>query len=181
MQSQSSSNSESWVDPMTFWSSSAQLLRAPFPTLITREGHATMTGAVAWPSKSIRTQLHQPSSAHGHHAGTSPVAKPGPPALPEMALGIVPSKSHLGAALLLWCLSFNGPQWPAVKGKEIPHSPSVPSSHSPPNLLQTTSAATRPIIGVGHATMIEFVCFLAGAGKYWPAGQAELWGRSFPC
>lgn len=67
-----------------------------------------------------------------------------------------------------------------VKGKEIPHGPSIPCSGSPPSLLQTTPAATGAVIGVERAVVIKFVCLLAGAGNHWPARQAELRGRSFP-
>lgn len=80
-----------------------------FPALTSREGRDTMAGAISQPSKRIGAQLHQPSSAGGHQAGTHPGANPGSRG-GFSVLGMVPSKTHLGAALLLLHLNFRAPR-----------------------------------------------------------------------
>lgn len=77
---------------------------------------------------------------------------------------MVPSTALLGAASLHLYLNFRGPQWLPVKGKE------AYQSHLPTPFQNAADSprATRAVIGAGRATMIKFVCFLAGAGKQRP-------------
>lgn len=138
--------------------------------MTSRQGHHTMTKAMGQPSKKIRTQTPLAQFCRWPSCRASPTANTEPMGNTREGLSgleMEPSKTHLGAAPLLLHLHFRGFQCLPVKGKETPHSPSIPGSQSPPSLVQTTSAATKTVIGVGHAKMIKFVCFLAGAGK-WP-------------
>lgn len=95
------------------------------------------------------------------------------------ALGIGPSKTHLGAAFFLLWLSFRGPPWLPVQGKKSPNAHQFPlPSQSTADIL---SCPWKLQLEGGMPERLRLCVFWRGLGSSGPARQAESRGSSFPC